>query len=113
MKKILLTLADNMIAPRFDLTTEVLIVTMEDNKITGSPRSMLLPGPSADEICGLVLKEGITDLICGGIEEEHYQFLAWKKIKIIDRVIGKSQDILLKFLAGNLQEGAVIKKIAT
>lgn len=111
MEKILLTLADDMIAPRFDLTTEVLIFSVQKNEITGTPRSMLLPGPSADELCGLILKEDIAFLICNGIEDEHYQFLSWKKVKVIDRVIGEARDVLKTFLAGNLREGHVVKKM--
>jgi len=112
MEKILLTLADDMIAPRFDLTTEILIVSAESKRTTVPPRSMLLPGPSADELCGLILKEEITTLICGGIENEHYQFLSWKKVRVIDRVIGATEDVLITFLTSELRESAVVKKMA-
>lgn len=109
MQKILLTLADDMIAPRFDLATEVLIVALEDNQVAGPPRSMLLPGPSADDLCGLILKEDIALVVCGGIEEEHYQFLSWKKVKVIDRVIGESKEIVKRVLAQELQSGDIVK----
>lgn len=108
MKKILLTLSDKMIAPRFDLATEVLIVSLDNGAVVDSPKSLLLPGPSADDLCGLVMKEDIAVLICGGIEDEHYQFLSWKKIQVLDRVIGEAKDVLEQFLAGNLQAGAVV-----
>lgn len=111
MEKVLLTLANDMIAPRFDLATEVLIVSVEDNKISGSPRSILLPGPSADELCGLLLKEDVAVLICGGIEDAHYQFLSWKKVKVIDRVIGTAGDVLTEFMAGELQDGSIVRKM--
>jgi len=109
MDKILLTLANDMIAPRFDLATEVLIVPAVGKKIAGSPRTMLLPGPSADDLCGLILKEDITILICGGIEEEHYQFLTWKKVKVIDRIIGKAEDVLQLVLEHELRSGDIVK----
>lgn len=108
MGKILVTLDDSMIAPRFDLTTEVCIVTRRGKGQLGSTRSILLPGPSADDLCGLILRETITVLICGGIEEEHYEFLTWKKVRVIDRVIGRADDALKKFKAGELESGAIV-----
>lgn len=109
MTKILLTLANNMIAPRFDLATEVLIVDRENNQISGAPKSMLLPGPSADELCGLILKENVSMVICGGIEEEHYQFLTWKKVAVLDRVIGESKDIIRQVLDDKLHPGDIVR----
>lgn len=108
MAKIMLTLADDLIAPRFDLATEVMIVSVAGREMVGRPRTMLLPGPSADELCALILKEEIATLICGGIEDEHYQFLGWKKVRVVDRVIGESGAVLRQFLGGELQEGMVV-----
>lgn len=108
--KILITLRDNDIAPRFDLTTEVLIVETEGNKATGKPRNILLPGPSADELCSLIIKEGISLLICGGIEEAHFQYLVWKKITVIDKVIGPAAEALQLAQAGSLSPGTILRQ---
>jgi len=97
-----------MIAPRFDLATEVRIVKVEEGKVVEPTRSLLLPGPSVDELCGLILRENITVLVCGGIENEQYQFLVWKKVKVFDRVIGNIHDSLRLFLAGRLEVGMVV-----
>jgi len=110
MATIILTVMDNKIAPRFDLATEVLIFS-SDPSGAASTRSMLLPGPSADDLCALILKEGIDVLICGGIEDEHYKFLSWKKIEVIDRIIGNATDVLERYTAGNLHEGDIVKGI--
>ena len=108
MKKILLTLAGEMIAPRFDLATDIRIVRVEDNMIVTPPKTMLLPGPSADDLSGLVLKENINSIICNGIEEEHYSFLTWKKIEVIDRVIGSADAAIRAYLDGELKEGMIL-----
>lgn len=110
MTKILLTLTNDMIAPRFDLATEVLIIDRENNQTSGNPKSMLLPGPSADELCALVLKENISIVVCGGIEEEHYQFLSWKKVKVLDRVIGESSEVIQQVRDDKLHPGNIVKK---
>ncbi len=106
--KLLVTSRAENVAPRFDLATEVTIVSTVNGKSAGEPRTVLLPGPSADELCGLVLKEDIEVVVCGGIEEEHYQYFAWKKIKVIDRVIGRTADVLRLALANKLRPGAVV-----
>ena len=88
--KILATLQNNDIAPRFDLTMEVLIARVVRGRISGKPRTVLLPGPGSDELCSLIIREEASLVICGGIEEAHFQYLVWKKIEVIDRVIGSA-----------------------
>lgn len=106
--KILVTLQNNDIAPRFDLTTEVLIARITRGKVSGEPRTILLPGPSSDELCSLAIKEEVSLVICGGIEDAHFQYLIWKKIEVIDRIIGPADEALALAIAKNLQPGAII-----
>ncbi|MGV1100696.1 NifB/NifX family molybdenum-iron cluster-binding protein [Thiovibrio sp. JS02] len=107
--KILVTLRNSDVAPRFDLSTEVLIATASHGELAGEPRTVLLPGPSSDELCSLIIKENISLVICGGIEEAHFQYLGWKKIEVIDRVIGPADKALLHAVTGKLRPGAVIR----
>jgi predicted Fe-Mo cluster-binding NifX family protein len=106
---VLVPLLGDAVAPRFDLATEVLIARVQDGRFTSEPRVVLLPGPSADELCSLVLDEGITDVVCGGIEDSHYQYLAWKKVRVVDRVIGSWEGVLRRFLANELRPGTVVR----
>ncbi|MBU0484484.1 MAG: hypothetical protein KKB30_08220 [Proteobacteria bacterium] len=108
MKIVIISKAE-YVAPRFDLATEVTIYSVISGRTKGEPRTVLLPGPSGDDLCGLILKEDANMIVCGGIEEEHYQYLVWKKIKVVDRVIGKTADVLSLALAGNLQAGAIVR----
>lgn len=107
--KILLTLRDNDIAPRFDLSTEVLIVESDAQTGLGRPRNILLPGPSGDELCSLIIKEGVTLVVCGGIEEAHFEYLAWKKITVIDKVIGPTNEVLQLAVSGQLKPGMIVR----
>lgn len=107
--RILLTLQGEVIAPRFDLATEILLARAERGELVEPPREILLPGPSGEELCGLVVKEGITHLVCGGIEEEHYQYLIWKGVVVLDRVIGTGPQALRQVMDGRLQVGAVLR----
>lgn len=106
--KILLTLRDDDIAPRFDLTTEVLIVDTDTTGSDGTQRNILLPGASADELCSLIIKEGVNLVICGGIEDAHFQYLGWKKIRVIDKVIAPAAEALRLAMADQLQTGTIV-----
>ncbi len=109
-EKVLVTVDGANIAPRFDLATEVRVYALTHGKISGQPRSILLPSPSADELCSLVLKENIDVLICGGVTEEHFQFLCWKNVKVHDRVIGLCSEAVKRYQNGTLSPGTAIRK---
>jgi predicted Fe-Mo cluster-binding NifX family protein len=106
--KILITINKDEVAPRFDLTSEIQITETEAGKITGEPRIILLTGSSGEDICALAIKENISLLICGGIEDAHYQYLKWKKIKVVDGVIGPYEQALLSAMKNDLKPGAIL-----
>lgn len=107
--KVLLTAAGEMVSPRFDLTLEVNIAEVSGGKLRGTVRSIILPGPSGDELCSLILKENVEAVICGGVNESHHKYLTWKKIKVYDRVIGQVNPVLDAYINGGLKPGAVIR----
>ena len=95
------------VAPRFDLATEVLIARYEDCALLGDPKTIIMERPSDEGLCQMIVAEHITAMVCGGIEELHYNFLIWKKVNVLDGVIGDWQTALEKTLDGTLQQGAV------
>ncbi len=107
-QKVLVTLYDHDISPRFDLTTEVLIIELDREGAVTTERTVVLPHASAEELCHLILMEGINSVICGGIEEQFYQYLAWKKIKVMDSVMGPWSKALSLFRKGELVSGAFL-----
>jgi len=106
--KILITIQANDVSPRFDQTSEIFIIEAKEEQIVGNPRIILLPGNSGEDICGLATKENISLVICGGIEETHYQYLKWKKIKVVDRVIGPYEQALNFAITHNLKPGVIL-----
>ena len=96
------------VAPRFDLATEAVITNRGgSNK---KERIVVLSNASADQLCHLILTEGVDVVICNGIEEEYYQYLSWKKVKVLDSVIGPWKAILERFSKHNLKPGDIINK---
>lgn len=106
--KVLICLHGNEVTPRFDLATEVLIAFIGDDRKVQGERVVVLPQASAEMLCHMVLTESIQVVICGGIEEEYYQYLTWKRVNVLDSVIGDYQEALARLAEGRLQAGDIL-----
>lgn len=108
MKRILIPLWGDDVAPRFDTAQEVLIAVVEEDGRISDKRVVILPEASAEGLCNLILTERIDEVICCGIEEEYYQYLVWKKVRVIDSVAGPSAAVLERAAAGRLASGEIL-----
>lgn len=106
IRQVLVVLQDRQVAPRFDLTLEV-VVARDD---AGPVRTLILAQNSAEKLCHLILESDINEVICGGIEEEHHQYLTWKKVKVIDNVIGPMEWALDRWRSGFLKPGDIYER---
>jgi len=104
----LITIWRDQVAPRFDLTSEVLVASVDSTGKVLHSKTVVLPNVSAEDLCHMVLTEGITMVICGGIEEEYFQYLTWKKVKVIDSVIAPYDRALELARGGRLEPGAIL-----
>lgn len=108
MRKLLIPIQGDFVAPRFDLATEILMVFFHHGKILEDPRTIIMERPSDEGLCQMIVEEHITDVVCGGIEELHYNFLVWKKVQVKDGVIGPWQRAMSKVLSGELEQGEIL-----
>lgn len=108
-QKILIPLYADQVAPRFDLVTEVCIVTMADEGRPTEKKTVVLSRASAEQLCHLVLLEKIGTVVCGGIEDEYYQYLKWKNVNVLDSVIGSCKDVVKRLESGTLKAGDIIR----
>jgi len=106
--KLLITLRENDVAARFDLTTEVLLYNGGPAGDATARKTLVLPRASAEELCHLILAEEVRTVVCGAIEDEYYQYLTWKKIGVIDSVMGPWEKALERYLEGCLQPGDIL-----
>jgi predicted Fe-Mo cluster-binding NifX family protein len=88
MKKVMIPLMGDEIAPRFDHAPEVFIGSVNETGEFTEHRVMILAHASPEDLCDLIVREKVDTLICCGIEEEYYQFLIWKRVAVFDSVIG-------------------------
>ncbi len=108
IKKTIIPLFLDEVAPRFDLATEVMIITTSGNNEVEEERTIVLAQASAEKLCQLILVENIKTLICGAIEDEYYQFLKWKKISIFDSVSGSASRAFEALIKEELSPGDVL-----
>ncbi|NNG00333.1 MAG: dinitrogenase iron-molybdenum cofactor biosynthesis protein [Desulfobacteraceae bacterium] len=106
--KILIPLYGSQVAPRFDLSTEVIVVNLGETLPGKREKILVLPHASPDELCRLILTEKVDVVICGGIEEEYFQYLSWKRVQVIDSVIGSSKSAIQHYRNGKLLAGAIL-----
>lgn len=111
--KIMITVRGDYVSPRFDMSSEVVIATCYDRQLLEEPRSLILSNVSAETICDLALRENINVVICGGIEEQHYQFLTWKKITVFDSIIGPHNKILQMTMNNTLESNTILQGVTT
>ena len=109
MEKLLIPVQGDFVAQRFDLATEIIIAEFDTTgKLSGEPKNVIMERASDDELCQMIVDLNITDVICGGIGEQHYSFLVWKKITVYDSIIAKWRDAMDKAIAGKLEPGAIL-----
>lgn len=108
MQKLMVVIQGDFVAPRFDLATEVLIVRFENGKVVGEPKMIIRERSSDEALCQMAVEEHITNIICGGIEEVHFNFLVWKKVSVLDAVIGNWRTAVEKGVAGTLLQGEIL-----
>lgn len=106
--KILIPLYGSEVAPRFDLATEAVIVTVDRQKLKLEEKLVVLPQVSAEKLCHLILTEGVKTIICCGIEEEYYQYLVWKRIEIFDSIIGSWEIAFERYVTSTLSPGDIV-----
>jgi predicted Fe-Mo cluster-binding NifX family protein len=106
--RILIPLLGDDVAPRFDLAPEALIVAIEPDGRARVEKSIVLPQASAEALCGFVMTEKVDVVVCCGIEEEYYQYLTWKKAKVIDSVMGPYPQVLERLTRGTILDGEIL-----
>jgi len=107
-RKILVTLHRDEVAPRFDLCSEVLLVTVDATGHEVRRQDLVLANSSADDLCDLILDREVSAVITGGIEEEHYHYLRWKRVEVVDAIAGLAGEALARFMAGELSSGDIL-----
>jgi len=108
LHKIAIPILGEEIVPRFDLTTEVIILTTSKDSCIQDKKIIVLPRSSPDELCHTLLAQEINTLICGAVEDEYYEFLKWKKLNVFDGVSGTWTHAFERWQTQTLNPGDIL-----
>jgi hypothetical protein len=107
-RRVLIAIARDEVAPRFDLTKEALLLSISESGEIVQKKSFLLADASGDELCDLALSRDVGTIVCGGIEDEYFHYLRWKRIEVIDSVMGPLERVIPRLAAGGLKAGDIL-----
>ncbi len=107
-RRVLIAVHKDEVAPRFDLASEALLLTIGEHGEVAERKSFLLAHASGDELCDLVLSRDISTVVCGAIEEEYYHYLRWRRVDVIDSVVATVEDATMRLAQGRLRAGDML-----
>lgn len=107
-RKVLITILGDNVSPRFDMTTEVVMFRLTEDGAVTDQRTMVLQQSSPEDLCQLIVSEDVQIVVCGGIEEEYYQYLTWKKLDVYDSVVGPFAEVISRLRNNSLEPGLIL-----
>ena len=107
-KKICIPLYRDEVHPRFDLALEAMFVSLDSEGKEAERKTVVFAHASADDLCDVILRENVSTLICGAVEEEYYHYLRWKRVDVLDCVAARAEEALRGYLAGVLRSGDIL-----
>jgi predicted Fe-Mo cluster-binding NifX family protein len=99
--KAALTVWEGRVSPVFDVSREVLVLTIEAGAV-GARSHESIDTPTAAKKIDRLLEMGIQTVICGAISEPVQHELTVRGMKVIGFVAGEIDEVVASFLAGTL-----------
>jgi len=95
------------IAPKYYDAAQLLSL-MIDNKAIVQRKVIAVEALNPDELCALVVHMKADVIICGGIRTDYQEKLNGSSVQLIYNVIGKTEDVVKRFVEGNLRTGDIV-----
>ena len=107
MKTIALSTFRNRISSRLDSADEILILTLENNRVKNSKTIKIIPSSTLDKI-QQIIELNPDVLICGGLTQLCDRKLQNTEITIIPWTKGNAEDVFKQFIEGKLTESVIV-----
>lgn len=104
--KVALTIWEGRISPVFDVSREVVVLTVERGAVTAREVERLEALGAAEKAARLAAL-GVEVLICGAISGAPYQELVARGLRVFGFVAGDVDEVVAAFLAGRLPSPAL------
>jgi len=101
MTRVALPVFKKKVSPVFDTCTRVILVDIENNREIDR-KELYLDSLSLTERMTLLLKSGVSVVICGGISDVMEKMIVGKNIDVIGNITGEIETVLKGYLAREL-----------
>jgi predicted Fe-Mo cluster-binding NifX family protein len=91
------------VSPVFDSCSRVIFVDIENNREVDR-KEIYLDSFSLTERMTILLKSGVSVVICGGISDVMENMIVGKKIDLFSNIIGEVEYVLKAYLANELDQ---------
>jgi len=91
--KIAIPLFGERVSPHFGSSSKILLVDVRNNKITGSI-TWDIGEQNAIQLARQLAASGVDQLICGGIQRAHKQWLARNGVCVLDNQKGVAEELI-------------------
>jgi uncharacterized metal-binding protein/predicted Fe-Mo cluster-binding NifX family protein len=99
-----IAVAGGRVAPRCVFAEMVLVVVQRGNSVR-TEETLVLANQGLLQVAQVMTQSRIDVLICGGISQEERDFLASRRVQIIDNVAGSIEELLEAARTGTLRSG--------
>ena len=93
--KIAIPLFGERVSPHFGSSLKILLVEVRNNEITGST-AWNIGEQDAMRLARKLAASGVDQLICGGIQRTHKQWLARNGVCVLDNQKGSAEELITK-----------------
>lgn len=101
MMRAAFTVWDGRIAPVFDVSREVVLLSMDRAAVAGQRRESIETPTSAGKVDRLI-ELGVETLVCGAISAPLHRELLARGVRVIGFVAGEVDDVVRSYVAGAL-----------
>jgi len=106
MRVIVCTL-NGRVAPKYYDSAQLLSLVI-DNGVLAQRKVIAVEALNPDELCALVVHMNSDVVICGGIRTDYQEKLNGSSVQLIYNVIGKTEDVVKRFVEGHLRTGDIV-----
>ncbi|WP_029897761.1 NifB/NifX family molybdenum-iron cluster-binding protein [Desulfohalovibrio reitneri] len=106
-RRAVITTWEQYVCSRFDQAQAVLLATIREGEVVEC-NDIILGPTTPEKLCQFILGEDADTLVTGGIQRRYFEYLTWKKVDVLDSVMGPWETALKLLTKGELRPGSVL-----
>ena len=108
MTKVAIPLFGSRVSPRFDCAPDILMVTVEGDKVIAKEKLTPLRLSHPIQLINHLIQRGVQVVICGAVDCFSESLLAQRGVKVIPWIAGEAEEALMLFMQSKLEPGIIL-----